>query len=75
MQQYALHPQKCWKIRDATQIQCSRAREHFASVTTHEDFFAPTDAVWDALMFYEEIAEARRFLLRRLRFHFHNSPF
>ena len=65
MQQYALQPQKCWEIRQATRIDSCRSREHSASVTTYQDFFAPTDAVWEALMFYEEIAEDRPFLLRR----------
>ncbi len=49
----------------AIELESSRAREHSASVTTCQDFFAPADAVWDALMFYEEIAEDRPFLLRR----------
>ena len=48
-----------------TQIDSPRCREHAASVTTCQDFFAAADAVWDALMFYEEIAEDRPFLLRR----------
>ena len=65
MQQYSLQPEKCWEIRHATQIDSSRSREYSASVTTYQDFFAATDAVWDALMFYEEIAEDRPFLLRR----------
>jgi hypothetical protein len=65
MQQCSLHPEKCWEIRHATEIESSRAREHSASVTTCQDFFAPADVVWDALMFYEEVAEERPFLLRR----------
>jgi hypothetical protein len=65
MQQYALQPQKCWEIRHARQIESSSAQNHAASVTTYKDFFAAPDAVWDALMFYEEIAEDRPFLLRR----------
>ena len=65
MQQYSLQPEKCWEVRHATQIDSSRSREYSASVTTCQDFFAAADAVWDALMFYEEIAEDRPFLLRR----------
>jgi hypothetical protein len=64
MQQYALQPEKCCEIRDATHIESSRPQDHAASVTTYHDFFAAADAVWDALMFYEEIAEDRPFLLR-----------
>lgn len=70
MQQYALQPQKCWETRHATQIESSRPQDHAASVTTCQDFFAAADAVWDALMFYEEIAEDRPFVLR----HFLPSP-
>jgi hypothetical protein len=66
MQQYSLQPEKSWELRHATQIDSSRAREYSASVTTCQDFFAAADAVWDALMFYEEIAEDRPFLLRFL---------
>ena len=65
MQQYSLQPRKSWEVRHATQIDSSRSREYSASVTTFHDFFAAVDAVWDALMFYEEIAEERPFLLRR----------
>jgi hypothetical protein len=65
MQQCSLHPEKCWEIRHETEIESSRAREHSASVTTCQDFFVPADAVWDALMFYEEVPEQRPFLLRR----------
>jgi hypothetical protein len=43
----------------------SRCQDNTASVTTCRDFFAASDAVWDALMFYEEIPEDRPFLLRR----------
>jgi hypothetical protein len=66
MQQYSLQPEKSWELRHATQIDSSRSREYSASVTTCQDFFAAADAVWDALMFYEEIAEDRPFLLRFL---------
>ena len=65
MQQYALHPEKCWEIRQATRIDSCRPREHSASVTTYQDFFAPTDAVWEALIFYEDVAAERPFVLRR----------
>jgi hypothetical protein len=65
MQQYSLQPEKSWEVRHATQIDSSRSREYSASVTTCQDFFAAPDAVWDALMFYEEITEDRPFLLRR----------
>jgi hypothetical protein len=66
MQQYSLHSKKCWGIRHATQGDSPRPREYTASVTTRQDFFAPADAVWDALMFYEEIATDRPFLLGRV---------
>jgi hypothetical protein len=65
MQPYSLHPDKCWEIKPAREIEFSRAREHASSVTTWQDFFAPADAVWDALMFYEEVAAERPFILRR----------
>jgi hypothetical protein len=65
MQEYSLHPEKCWEIRHAIGIESSRTREHSASVTTCQDFFWPRDVVWEALMFYEEVAEQRPFLLRR----------
>lgn len=65
MPQYSLHPEKCWEIRHAIRIESSRGREHFASVTTCHDFSAPRDAVWEALMFYEEVAKEPPFFLRR----------
>src|ERR1700741_1750688 len=65
MQQYSLHPKKCWGIRHATQGDSPRPREYTVSVTPRQVFCAPADAVWDALMFYEEIAIDRPFLLRR----------
>ena len=65
MRQYSLQPEKSWEVQHATQIDSSRAREYSASVTTCQDFFAAPGAVWNALMFYEEIAEDRPFLLRR----------
>ncbi|MGE5214597.1 MAG: hypothetical protein ACM3NN_13005, partial [Nitrospirota bacterium] len=46
------------------EIEPSRSREYSASVTTCQDFFAAPGAVWNALMFYEEIAGDRPFLLR-----------
>jgi len=66
MQQYSLHAEKCWGVRPAAEVYASRYREYAVSVTTCQDFSAPADAVWDALMFYEEIAEDRPFILRRL---------
>ncbi len=42
------------------------ARQQSASVTTRQDFNAPPEAVWEALMFYEEIAECPPFFLRLL---------
>jgi hypothetical protein len=65
MQQYSLQPQKCWEVTDGIEIESPRAKEHSASVTTCQDFVAPADAVWHALMFYEEVATERPFLLRR----------
>jgi hypothetical protein len=65
MQQYSLQPQKCWEIKHGIEVESSRARERSASVTTCQDFFAPRNAVWDALMFYEEVPKKRPFLLRR----------
>jgi hypothetical protein len=52
-------------MRPAVELDLSRCQEEAASVTTCQDFFAPADAVWNALMFYEEIAEDRPFFLRR----------
>ena len=66
MQQYSLQPEKSWELRHATQIDTSRSREYSASVTTCQDFLAAPDTVWNALMFYEEIAKDRPFVLRRL---------
>jgi hypothetical protein len=65
MQQYSLHPEKSWELSPAVELNSPRRQEYAASVTTCQDFFAAVDAVWDALMFYEEIAEDRPFLLRR----------
>lgn len=65
MQQDSLQSKKCWEITHGTEIESSRAREYSASVTTCEDFLAPRDAVWEALMFYEEVPKTRPFLLRR----------
>jgi hypothetical protein len=65
MRQSSLHPEKSWKIRPATDLELPRCLNHTASVTTCQDFFTAADAVWDALMFYEEITEGRPFLLRR----------
>jgi hypothetical protein len=70
MQQYSLQPEKSWELRHATRIESSRPQDHAASVTTCQDFFAAADAVWDALMFYEEIAEDPPFVLR----HFLPTP-
>jgi hypothetical protein len=66
IQQCSLHPQKSREIKHPIGIEPSRARERSASVTTCEDFLAPLDAVWEGLMFYEEIADDRPFFLRRL---------
>jgi hypothetical protein len=65
MQQYSLKPEKSWEGRDMTQIDSCRFREYSASVTTCRDFLATPGMVWNALMFYEEIADDRPFLLRR----------
>jgi hypothetical protein len=65
MQQYSLDPEKRCGLRPAAELDFPRSRDHAASVTTCQDFFAAADAVWDALMFYEEIAEGRPFFLRR----------
>ncbi len=65
MQQYSLNPEKCSAMRPAVELELPRVRDHAASVTTRQDLFAAVDAVWEALMFYEEIAEDRPFLLRR----------
>jgi hypothetical protein len=64
MRQYSLQPEKCRGLKVAVEHGLPRWQEHVASVTTCQDFFAAADAVWDALMFYEEIAEDRPFLLR-----------
>ena len=65
MRQYSLDPEKCWGLGQAVELDVPRCQEHAASVTTCQDFFAAPGAVWNALMFYEEIAEDRPFLLRR----------
>ena len=63
MHQHSLYPQKCWEI--TREIESSRAQEYSASITTCQDFFAPRDAVWEALMFYEEVPKTPPFVLRR----------
>jgi hypothetical protein len=65
MRQHSVHPEKCWGLSPAVELNSSRSQDYAASVTSCQDFFAAADAVWDALMFYEEIAEDRPFLLRR----------
>ena len=65
MQQYSIYLERRRETSHVTRIESSRAGEHSASVTTCEDFFAARDAVWEALMFYEEVPKTRRFLLRR----------
>ena len=65
MRQYSRDPEKCWGLRPAVERDIPRSQDHTASITTFQDFFAAVDAVWDALMFYEEIAQDRPFLLRR----------
>ncbi|MGE5207711.1 MAG: hypothetical protein ACM3KL_00115 [Alphaproteobacteria bacterium] len=52
-------------MKPAVELESPGRQGHATSVTTSRDFFATPDAVWDALMFYEEIAESRPFLLRR----------
>jgi hypothetical protein len=64
MQQCSLQPEKSREMREAMEIEPSRSREYSASVTTSQDFFAAPGVVWNALMFYEEIAGDRPFLLR-----------
>lgn len=63
MQQYSLHREKCRGLKPV-ELELPRSQHHAGSVTTCQDLFASADAVWDALMFYEEIAEDRPFLLR-----------
>lgn len=41
-------------------------RQHAVSVTTSQDFLAPPEIVWDALLFYEEITECPPLVLRLL---------
>jgi hypothetical protein len=65
MQRYSLQSQKCAEITHRIEIESSRAREHPALVTSCQDFFAAADAVWEALMFYEEVTKTRPFILRR----------
>jgi hypothetical protein len=64
MRQYSLHPGKCSGLKPAVERESPRWQDHVASVTTCQDFFAAADAVWDTLIFYEEIAEDRPFFLR-----------
>jgi hypothetical protein len=42
------------------------ARQHTASVITYQDFSASTEAVWEALMFYEEVEKSLPLVLRVL---------
>jgi hypothetical protein len=65
-----LHLEKCCGLRPAVQLELRRCQDHTLSVITCQDFLEPAGAVWDALMFYEEIAEDRPFLLR----HFLPTP-
>ena len=66
MQQYSLRPEKWWGMSPAAEIRSSSCQEYAASVTTCQDFSASADTVWEALMFYEEIAGDRPFILRCL---------
>lgn len=52
------------KFRRAAQIVTDRARSLL--ITTCQDFIAPAEAIWSALMFYEEVSEQAPFLLRTL---------
>ena len=65
MQEYSLGGEKCCGLSPAVELDFRRSQERAASVTTCQDFVAPADAVWEALMFYEEIEKGRPFLLRR----------
>jgi hypothetical protein len=65
MHQYSLDPEKCCELRPTIELHFPRSQEHTASVTTCQDFRAAADAVWETLMFYEEIADDRPFFLRR----------
>jgi hypothetical protein len=65
IKQNSLQPEKRWEMKPAVEIGLPRCQDGAASVTTCRDFFVAADAVWDALMFYEEITEERPFLLRR----------
>lgn len=40
--------------------------QHTASVITSQDFFASAEAVWEALMFYEEVEKSLPWVLRAL---------
>ncbi len=40
--------------------------QHTASVITCQNFFAPAEAVWEALMFYEEVEKSLPWVLRAL---------
>jgi hypothetical protein len=65
MGRYSLDSEKHWALSPAAELNSPRCETDTASVTTCQDFFAAADAVWEALMFYEEIAEERPFILRR----------
>ena len=65
MPKYSLHPEKRWELSPAVELNSPRSQDYAASVTTCQDFFAPHDAVWEALMFYEEVSKTRPFILRR----------
>ena len=54
------------EINPAIRIANNGARSHTALVVTCRDFLAAPEAVWKALMFYEEVTERAPFFLRSL---------
>ncbi|MGZ5536966.1 MAG: SRPBCC family protein [Chthoniobacterales bacterium] len=56
--------QKTFEMVDSVPTSAAHAKQESASVVTCQDFPAPAEAVWDALMFYEEVAKCPPFFLR-----------
>ncbi|HET9856731.1 MAG TPA: hypothetical protein VFP99_02755 [Chthoniobacterales bacterium] len=52
------------EIKPAIQRAKCDMPQHIASVITRQDFAASADAVWNALMFYEEVEESLLLVLR-----------
>jgi hypothetical protein len=64
MQQYSPSLELALETKPAIQPAKRDARQQIASVITCQDFAASADAVWNALMFYEEVEESLPLVLR-----------